>query len=48
MSMYRFAGVEYLLDVNPAFTECTDVKEEIDGNKVGWICSRCGILISRP
>jgi hypothetical protein len=39
MPIYHFAGVEYLLDVNPAFTECADVKEEeIYGNRadVRW------------
>jgi hypothetical protein len=40
MTVYRFAGVEYLLGVNPAFAECADVKEEeIDSNKVDvrWV-----------
>jgi hypothetical protein len=40
MTAYRFAGVEYLLGVNPAFTECADVKDEkIDSNRVDerWV-----------
>ena len=35
MPVYRFAGVEYLIGVNPAFTERADVVDEgMDGNKV--------------
>jgi hypothetical protein len=35
MTVYHFAGLEYLLASNPAFTQRADVKdEEIDGNRI--------------
>jgi hypothetical protein len=35
MTVYHFAGLEYLLEANPAFTQRADVKdEEIDGNRI--------------
>jgi hypothetical protein len=35
MTVYRFIGLEHLLDANPAFTQRGDVKdEEINGNRI--------------
>jgi len=46
MTVYHFAGLEYLLDANPVFTQCADVKgEEIDGNRIDvcWVDMQTGL-----